>query len=126
MNKAQSSDSHNKKITHPRLGFRPLDYSSLVVGEHVQAGRGKDVYTIMARTQRFIICTCKERQTYFICDLIRGIRNHDNYIFSPHDYLTNEGCDKALKELAYNKMEISIRGARPLDLKRVETTEETR
>lgn len=104
-----------------------MDYSKLKVGDKVYVSTEKAAYTVMARNSRFIICNRKiygkrdpdgsYQYWYFICDLDRNVRGKDNHVFSIHDYITSQDCEKALKDLEAGELEVSYRNCVPLDLK---------
>lgn len=116
------------------------------VWEKIYFRRDKLPYNIMARNDRYIICSRKlnrrqdarllwnevENKAFFsfteaynfykkypvytIVDLEEQIRWTDNYIFSDINYFKNKDCEKLLKRLQKWECEISYRGRIDLDL----------
>lgn len=91
----------------------------LNVGDKICLPGQKKPYKVMARNERYIICTqpynFKHTVMYFIIDLERGIRGPDNMIFC-FGYETALHCAERLDELERGVIEVSQRRCVELDL----------
>ena len=87
------------------------------VGDKVYIPREKRPYRVMARDDRYIICTKPFFDTvlYFIIDLDDKWRAPDNLVFC-FGYETKEQCEERLKWLQEGIMELSRRHGIPLDI----------
>ncbi len=91
----------------------------LNIGDKICLPGQKKPYKVMARDERYIICTqpynFKHTVMYFIIDLERGIRGPDDRVFCS-GYETALHCAERLKELEEGVIEVSSRRCVELDL----------
>lgn len=87
------------------------------VGDYVYLPKEKRPYKVMARNERYIICTknCFGKPLYFIVDLVNKWRAPDNMVFC-FGYENKEQCEERLKELVSGEIELSTRRGVPLDI----------
>ena len=87
------------------------------VGDKVYVPCDDATYTVMARDDRYIICTMPYEDTvmYFIVDLVKKWRAPDNMVFCS-GYETTEDCRERLAELQRGEIELSRRNGLRLDL----------
>ena len=87
------------------------------VGDKVYIPGEKRPYRVIARDDRYIICTkpCFKTVLYFIVDLVDKWRAPDNMVFC-FGYETDEDCRDRLKDLQEGRMELSVRRGIPLDI----------
>ena len=90
------------------------------VGTRVAFEEEKLVYTIQARSARYLICTkpFNPRRTvlYTIVDLVERVRGPDNLLFG-NGYETREDCEKRLAELLDPETCVDISHRRRIPLK---------
>ena len=95
------------------------------VGDKLKFAEEKQMYTIRAKNDRYLICTKpfnpKHTVIYTIVDLVENIRGTNNFIFNPYDYALEEDCLQCLKDLASGEVGISSRNKIPL---KIESKEE--
>lgn len=87
------------------------------IGDKVYIPGEKKPYMVMARDDRYIICTkpCFGTVLYFIIDLVEKWRAPDNMVFCS-GYETKQECDERLQELQSGEIELSVRRGIPLDI----------
>lgn len=87
------------------------------VGDMVHVPREKRGYRVMARDDRYIICTkpCFGTVLYFIIDLEDKWRAPDDRVFCS-GYETKEECEERLSELQTGEIALSRRMGIPLDI----------
>jgi len=90
------------------------------VGDKIKFKNEKQRYTVQACDDRYLICTkpFNPRKTvlYTIVDLKERIRGRDDLIFC-FGYETKQDCERSLRWLNSNELEISYRHRIKLDLK---------
>jgi hypothetical protein len=83
------------------------------IGEKIRFAEEKQMYTIRAKNDRYLICTKpfnpKHTVIYTIVDIIESIRGTNDFIFNPYDYTVTEDCQQCLKDLISGKTKISSR-----------------
>ena len=89
------------------------------VGDKVYIPDQKRPFKVVARDERYIICTkplnLYHTVIYFIVDLVDKWRAPDNMIFCS-GYEADEQCQDRLKELQEGIIELSVRRGIPLDI----------
>lgn len=87
-------------------------WGSLNVGDKVYIPSEKRPYKVMARDDRYIICTKpfnpKKTVMYFIVDLRLLLRGPDDSVFCA-GYENQEQCEERLKELRNKRISVSSR-----------------
>lgn len=86
-------------------------------GDKVFVPNEKKPYRVMARDDRYVICTKNMFGNcwYFIADLKFGWRGPDDRVFCS-GYETKEMCEERLKELQAEEIYLSRRRRIPLDV----------
>lgn len=86
-------------------------------GDKVYIYGEKRPYTVMARNDRYIICTKNlfGKTMYFIVDLVEKKRAPDDRVFCS-GYTNKEQCEERLQELIEGEIALSRRRGIPLDL----------
>jgi hypothetical protein len=94
------------------------------VGDKIKFRTDKQRFTVIARNERFIICTkpfnLKRTVLYTVVDLENDIRGTENLVFGAGAE-TQEQCNEMLKRLASGETEISHRNYIRLDVESVQT-----
>ena len=87
------------------------------IGDKVYVPKEERPYTVMARDERYIICTKKYfgRAWYFIADLKDRWRAPDDQVFCS-GYENKEQCEERLSELQRGEIALSRRRGIPLDI----------
>lgn len=97
----------------------------LQVGDKVYFSDQKRPFTVRACNDHFAICTkplnIHKTCLYTIIDWKKGLRNRNNMVFNPYDYMVQEDINKCLRDLTdpEHVCEISHRGAVKLDIVKV-------
>jgi len=91
------------------------------VGDKIKFKSEKRRYTIVGKTDRYLICTKPfhlrgNKYIYTIVDLLDQVRGPDMWLFGKYDYSKNEEIDLALKELDSGECYISYRNRINLDI----------
>ena len=90
------------------------------VGDKLKFAEEKQMYTIRARNDRYLVCTKpfnpKRTVLYTIIDLIEGIRGTNDFILNPYNYELAEDCQQCLKDITSGEAKISSRNKIPLKI----------
>lgn len=90
-------------------------------GQSIWFADGKKPFKVRCANKRFAICTQPynfrpNTVIYTIIDFERNVRGMDNMVFGVYDYYSDEDCEKALKDLAKGKMEVSYKHSKYVEL----------
>jgi hypothetical protein len=87
------------------------------IGSVVCFKNEKKTYKVIVKNERYIIATKKvfNNVHYTIIDLEECVCSGDSYIFSIHDYASENDCQNALNELIEGKMRLSRRNSAEIE-----------